>query len=95
MAQIKFTVRNCNTGKVLYSCIKMSGDFQELYDKLLQVANRILADCIHDSSMYIYNYNRWHWRHSDRFRKLLCAHGRYYFMYSDSSGYSYTYTIIQ
>lgn len=94
MAQIKFTVCNCNTGKVLYSGIKMSGDFQALYDKLLQVANRIFFDLLSDPSVYIYGYPYWHRLNSDGFSKLLCAHGRYYFKYRDSASISYTYSII-
>ena len=95
MAQIKFTVRNCNTGKVLYSCIKMSGDFQELYDKLLQVANRILEEHRYDYLMYIYNNSATYWWNMRPLNRLLCAHGRYYFQYSDSASISYTYSIIQ
>lgn len=95
MAQIKFTVRNCNTGKVLYSCIKMSGDFQKLYDKLLSMANRILEEHRYDNLMYIYNYYTTHWWHVRRLNRLLCAHGRYYFQYNDSSSISYTYSIVQ
>ena len=94
MAQIKFTVRNNNTGKVLYSCIKATGEFQELYDKLLQMANRIFDQ--HNINTFIYGYPYYYWWNcDDGFRKLLCAYGTPYFMYTDSSSYSYTYSILR
>lgn len=93
MAKIRMTVRNNNTGKVLYSCVKASGEYNKLYSKLLCVANRIMDKYRHSYGMYIYGYYYFHWHSCDHFRKLLRAFGRPYFMYSDV-GYSYTYTII-
>ena len=93
MAQIRMTVRNNTTGKVSYSCVKASGEYDELYSKLLCMANRILNDRHAIVGIYIYGYDSFHWRHARRFGKLLRAFGRPYFEYSDVS-YNYTYTII-
>lgn len=87
-------VRNKTTGKILYSCIKASGEFDLLYNKLLQVANRIFAEHKNHSGYYIYNYYCSHWIGTNRLKKLLCAYNTYYFEYSDCA-YSYLYSIIK
>lgn len=92
MAQIKFTCKNSTTGKVSYSCVKMTGTYEECYEKLLSLANRILQEYRHTYQMYIYNYVSVHWWHTRRFNRLLCAYGKPYFMYSDEA-YSYYYSI--
>ena len=92
MAAIQLTVKNKNTGNVCYSYIKCIGDFDMLYNKLLKIANRILNENQHNWQMYIYNYYHTHWWHVKSIKRLLCAYGKYYFMYGDT-GYDYIYTI--
>jgi len=94
MAQIKLTVRNRTTRKVCYSSVKATGLFDDLYTKLLDMANRIFQEHKYNLGYYIYGYAYYHWyTGADHFSKLLSAYGTYYFSYSDSA-YDYVYSII-
>ena len=95
MAQIKLIVRNRTTGKVCYSAVKATGSFDNLYTKLLDVANRIFQENRHIAGYYIYGHPYYHWyTGADHFSRLLCAYNTYYFSYGDSA-YDYVYSIIK
>ena len=52
MARLIYTVKNVNTGSVIYSGTKATGDYQELYLKLKRTLNEILDNKVFGDHVY-------------------------------------------
>lgn len=87
MAQIRYVVKNRNTGKVVYKGIKASGTYEEMYSKL----NLLLRQFMNER-MELYEDRTYYIR--GRYRRPKKAFGTPYISYRDCA-YDYIFSLVK
>lgn len=92
MAQLRLKVVNVNTNKVMYSGVKATGDFDDLYNCLRRSLNDILD---HRGTREVYDdaYYAFGRRRGSNRNKPKQAYGTPYVSVKDGA-YRYTYTLV-
>lgn len=93
MAQLRIKVENTNTGNVIYSGVKATGDYDDLYMRLRRSLNEILDNRgmkeVYDDPYYAFGRRRG----SNR-NKPKQAFGTPYVSYKNGA-YRYSYILVQ
>lgn len=87
MAQIRYVVKNRNTGKVVYKGIKASGTYEEMYSKLNMLLRRFIQE-----RMRLYDDYKYYFR--GRYTIPKKAFGTPYIRYSDCA-FDYIFSLVK